>query len=796
MNRDTEETVLQGQLPQLDDLITRANVPGHRSRESLAFGKWHQAHIDSTNLPHVPSAWEDTDITLPRVKRRKLGTDEKQSAPDQPTGEFSINGEQLYARIGRDPTAAPTLQGNTFTSVLAVAHQSMEQTLVPLPKPRIRTPLVAEEWRRALETAGILRRYPQIPDFLTYGADAGIGKIIVTFTPPNHPSISSHRSFFEEIVHNEFQKGRYWGPFSKTELESIIGPFQTSPLSLIPKLGKPGKFRLIQNLSYPRNTIHHIRSINSSIETDLYPCTWGTFTTVATLVWSLPPGSLGACRDVSEAYRIIPLARDQWPGIVVRLEEDGPTSQKPFALNTCTSFGKKSSGGLFGLFGDALLDIFRAAGIGPSLRWVDDFVFFLMDAKFLSDYNRLREKWRVRIAENGGKQQKGGRIWFRGELMPNDHWEEFAEDMATPLRNLSANRGETKGGKYAYSMDDVDKISAKLGIPWERSKDVPFGKVVPFIGFDWDLDEKRVSLPDKKKEKYVKAVEEWRRKETHTLEDVQKLYGKLLHTCLIVPEGRAYLTKLEKMMGVFHDNPHKPRRPPRHTDVDLLWWLRTLSKPTLTRDIPGTQEVLDVHAFSDASSSVGIGVVIRDKWRAWTLKPGWDTDQRDIGWAEAVGMELLIRTILREIPPGTCFKIYGDNRGVVEGWWTGRSRNSQTNEVFKRIHLLLNLHGCYVYTRYVQGTTNPADGPSRGVFPSLDKLLPPIDLPPELEPLVLPINHNQHEIRRQFDYGRSIQPKVTPEIDRADAEHRRRISAHLNSQAWEFFETKNLWERL
>ena len=384
--------------------------------------------------------------------------------------------------------------------------------------------------------------------------------------------------------------------------------------------------------------------------------------TVATIAWSLPPGSLGACRDVAEAYRIIPLAKDQWPGTVVRLNEDGPTDAKPFAINTCACFGKKSSGGLFGLFGDALLDIIRATGIGPALRWVDDFIFFSMDKKYIGEYNKLRVRWKAEIARNGGKQQRGGRIWFKGELLPNEHSEEFAEDMSKPLRVLTATQGETKESGRAYTMSDVDAISARLGIPWEKSKDVPFDKIVPFIGFDWNLEEKKVRLQSKKKEKYLGAVEEWRRRSTHTLEDVQKLYGKLLHTCLIVPEGRAYLTKLEKMMGMFHDTPHRPCHPPRHTDFDLLWWLRTLSRPTLIREIPGAQEVVDVHAFSDASSTVGIGVVIRDRWRAWSLQPGWDTDQRDIGWAEAVGMELLIRTILRDAPPGTRFK---DRKSVV-----------------------------------------------------------------------------------------------------------------------------------
>ena len=59
-------------------------------------------------------------------------------------------------------------------------------------------------------------------------------------------------------------------------------------------------------------------------------------------------------------------------------------------------------------------------------------------------------------------------------------------------------------------MEDVDAISTWLGVPWECSKDIPFQSVAPFIGFDWDLDNKRVTLQEKKKE-YLGALEEWRR---------------------------------------------------------------------------------------------------------------------------------------------------------------------------------------------------------------------------------------------------------------------------------------------
>ena len=384
----------------------------------------------------APSVWADARTNHSSVEPLRCGMGKTQFAREPLVVGSSIAEGTSYAQIGRGRIAVRAQIANTSTSVQVAAQPITALTRVPKPKPRIQTPLIASEWLAALENAKILDRYPQIPNFISYGADAGIAPIISTFTPSNHPSIISHQSIFKEIVDIEFSKGRYWGPFSKNELERIIGPFQTSPLSLIPKPGKPGKFRLIQNLSYPRK-LDGVQSINSSIESDLYPCSWGTFSSIAVIVRSLPPGSLGACRDVSEAYRIIPLAKDQWPGIVVRLEEDSHLYPRPFALNTCTCFGKKSSGGLFGLFGDALLDILRAAGIGPSLRWVDDFIFFQLERKFLEEYNKLREKWRSRISANGGRQQKGGRFWYKGGTMPNGQSEEFAEDMSQPLKDLS-----------------------------------------------------------------------------------------------------------------------------------------------------------------------------------------------------------------------------------------------------------------------------------------------------------------------------------------------------------------------
>jgi hypothetical protein len=134
---------------------------------------------------------------------------------------------------------------------------------------------------------------------------------------------------------------------------------------------------------------------------------------------------------------------------------------------------------------------------------------------------------------------------------------------------------------------------------------------------------------------------------------------------------------------------------------------------------------------------VGIGITIGDRWRAWRLLPGWKANGRDIGWAEAVGFLFLCITICGTHPPaGSHIKAWGDNRGVVEGWWSGRSRNRPTNLIFRDIHGISEAEAITFHTQYVPSEENPADGPSRGLYGADSLLLQPIIIPPNLSSLI------------------------------------------------------------
>jgi hypothetical protein len=106
-----------------------------------------------------------------------------------------------------------------------------------------------------------------------------------------------------------------------------------SPLSIIPKSNKPGKFRLAQNFSFPHALDAPILSINTQLDSSLHPCTWGTFSTMALCITRLPPGSQAAARDEAEAYRTMPLHLSQWNGTVIRIGEDAFPFLRPWTLS-------------------------------------------------------------------------------------------------------------------------------------------------------------------------------------------------------------------------------------------------------------------------------------------------------------------------------------------------------------------------------------------------------------------------------------------------------------------------------
>ena len=147
--------------------------------------------------------------------------------------------------------------------------------------------------------------------------------------------------------------------------------------------------------------------------------------------------------------------------------------------------------------------------------------------------------------------------------MPSGHPAEFDKDASSSLWDLSAaSPWSSEDARFTYCDANIDFLSTALGIPWETTKTVPFNSCIPYLGFIWDLEAHTITLSDEKKAKYTGVIMEWNSQPRHTQEEVEKLYGKLLHACLVVPKGQAYLTNLESMLQNFHNCPFMLHSPP------------------------------------------------------------------------------------------------------------------------------------------------------------------------------------------------------------------------------------------
>ena len=760
---------------------TKAPTPFRSTANLNVEGDQHHQNTEAFGPPRVPHsqyaqfASADTNTTSPGVPPTLSGMADPWDARETKTDTWSTCRSNASASTSNAPEAVHPLPTST---IARVADPEIMELMLAISRRKLKalTPLKAAAWRAALHDTGLFHKYHSIPKGIELGFLIGIPEITQTFAPPNSNSLYQNVDKFLEIVELEQNLGRYIGPLPRNVVEQLIGPFHTSPLSLIPKPHKPNSFRLIQNFSFPHVTSTH-RSINSFIESDEFSCTWGTFNTISLIVGHLPQGSQAAVRDVAEAYRILPIHASQWPGTVVRISE----SDK-FAIDTCAAFGVASNAGAYGHLADAGADIMRALGLGSISKWVNDHVFFRVPTTQAGSYNKFRNSCRERILQEKGAHYKGGRIWYRGTLLPDDQIEEFDEDMSFPIRvqNPQINVPTIDQG-FTYGIRDIDDISKTLGIPWQKEKDRPFCSTFVFTGFLWNINEKTVTLTEAKHLKYLRAIQDWRKSRTHTLHEAQKLHGKLLHAAQVLPKGRAYITGLETMLTTGMSNPFMPHTPPKGTPFELDWWATKLSLPLIPRQIQPPRTPVDLHAFSDASSSFGIGVVVGNKWRAWKLRPGWDSDRKDIGWAEAVGLEFLVTILTYIQPPGQTFRIYGDNTGVVEGWKRGRSRNHNTNQVFRRIHRLLEKSNSEIRTSYVRSGDNPADGPSRGLYPFSHPLLPEVQI---LDPLASFIENIQHSFPSSNSRSSPRTPHTPTRCAAPDISRNQILAQKLLEESW------------
>ena len=124
---------------------------------------------------------------------------------------------------------------NSAASIQNILEQQKKEGL---------TPYHPSAWAEELLKHNLSCKYLNLPESLVQGFDVRIPTINKSYTPPNNSSLNQFPDVYLEIIKNKFAKGQYLGPLSGNEVKDLIGPFQSSPLSLVSKPEKPKDYQV------------------------------------------------------------------------------------------------------------------------------------------------------------------------------------------------------------------------------------------------------------------------------------------------------------------------------------------------------------------------------------------------------------------------------------------------------------------------------------------------------------------------------------------------------------------------
>ena len=135
-----------------------------------------------------------------------------------------------------------------------------------------------------------------------------------------------------------------------------------SPFGVIPKRNRPGKWRLIVNLSAPEGN-----SVNNAISSELSSVCYASIDDAVSFIRHLGGGCLLAKLDLMEAYRAVPVHPSDQPLLAVKWDDT-------VYIDRALPFGLRSAPKIFSALTDGMLWILHSRGVQFALHYLDDFL--------------------------------------------------------------------------------------------------------------------------------------------------------------------------------------------------------------------------------------------------------------------------------------------------------------------------------------------------------------------------------------------------------------------------------------
>jgi hypothetical protein len=468
----------------------------------------------------------------------------------------------------------------------------------------------------------------------------------------NHASVRDNPEALTATIDKEVSLGRYKGPYTRQEVESLLGPFISHPCGLVDKSN--GKKRLTEDLSYPRNS--PIPSLNSLTDTSELKLDWGGMAEAIEMVITAPAGSQGATVDWEEAFRRLGIRPDELWQAVINMDPK-------FWIDLAAKFGGSATPFEFELVAAAFLELLLIIFPIRAIYWVDDLFMIRCPTNPLPPY--------VYNIEISDVVKFGAEL---GAIFPDEKISHFSY--------------RTKYIGFDWLID-----SKEVQIP--EPKRIAFLETLIIA-----KSQQKISLS--KLRSLCGKLNHF----SHVI-PLGPANTRSLWALLAAMEAKAYNEHISWDWG-------EPQLANLDWWSNTLSTpnvgMRLCTQPTPDDSFHIYCDASTSYGIGVIINGEFDAFQLSPDWRTSGPHP------RDIGWAEFAAIELAVFFFLKKYPlHDSHILIHTDNKGVLGAWNKRQSKSPAQNEVLSRILTMLLPIQCFLTLEYVKSADNPADLPSRGL---------------------------------------------------------------------------------
>ena len=257
----------------------------------------------------------------------------------------------------------------------------------------------------------------------------------------------------------------------------------------------------------------------------------------------------------------------------------------------------------------------------------------------------------------------------------------------------------------------------------------PPARRITVLGFDIDLDQGTISIPQAKIEELVTWLLYIKGKAEVALSDMKKLLGRIMRVTMVVECGRRFVNRLlDVLRGPLRPGTALVPVSPAAA-ADLNWWLYTAPKINsktviMPAFLPQAQSfVIDGRGRLISGEPPAVGGLYYPEKQFFSLEVPPSLAHLPIHVTEAVALLVAVRLWVPLISRGTRTTVGSDSMPVVDSVNHGRPKEQHLQATSRLIWHHLAVSQVQLTLEYVPTKDNPADPLSRLDRGEVDRLL-------------------------------------------------------------------------